>query len=212
MVAECVFVFWVIIWNQLTKNAKKTHVIKEWFPFHEEEVKPKQGLEFSNLEECEKFYKSYAHYAGFSVRKSRFKKTKDGSHKFKYYVCSKQGFRQTSTNVNTNQKVKLTRDGCNAMVGFKRMNNTRYTLLKFQEGHTHLLAPPKKHHMLNLNRGVSSAHRTLFKSHTCANVGHSKAHRIIKEQVGGFENVGYSKQNVKNFQTDLKAFINDFVA
>jgi len=33
---------------------------------------------------------------------------------------------------------------------------------------------------------VSSVHRTLFKSLTCANIGPSKAHRIIKEQVGGF--------------------------
>ena len=31
----------------------------------------------------------------------------------------------------------------------------------------------------------------------------------MKEQVGGFENVGYSKQDLKNFQRDLKAFIMD---
>ncbi|KAJ8444809.1 hypothetical protein Cgig2_034044 [Carnegiea gigantea] len=54
------------------------HVIKEWLPFCEEELKPKQGLEFSNLEECEKFYKSYAHHMGFSVRKSSFKQGKEG--------------------------------------------------------------------------------------------------------------------------------------
>ena len=53
-----------------------TYVIKEWLPFYEEELKPKQGLEFSNLEECEKLYKSCAHHVGFSVRKSSFKKGK----------------------------------------------------------------------------------------------------------------------------------------
>jgi len=35
----------------------------------EEELKLREGLEFSNLEEYEKFYKSYAHHVGFSVRK-----------------------------------------------------------------------------------------------------------------------------------------------
>jgi len=59
---------------------------------------------------------------------------------------------------------------------------------------------------------VSSVHRTLFKSLTCANIGHSKAHHIIQEQVGGFQNVGCSKQELKNFQRDMKAFIKDFDA
>ena len=54
-----------------------TQVIKEWTPFCEEELKPKEGLEFASLEECEKFYKSYAHHVGFSICKSTSKKTKE---------------------------------------------------------------------------------------------------------------------------------------
>jgi len=65
------------------------HVIKEWLPFCEEELKPKQGLEFGNLEECEKFYKSYTHHVGFSVHKSSFKKDKEGLQKYRHFVCSK---------------------------------------------------------------------------------------------------------------------------
>jgi len=65
--------------------------------------------------------------------------------------------------VNTNRKLKLTGEGCNAMVGFKRVNNVIYKLFKFHESHTHLLANPGKHHVLNSNRSVSSVHRTLFK-------------------------------------------------
>ena len=101
------------------KCKSPTHVVKEWMPICEEELKPREGLEFANLEECEKFYKSYAHHVGFSIRKSTSKKTKEGAHKYKYYVCSKQGFRRSSTNVNANRKVKLTREGCNAMVGLE---------------------------------------------------------------------------------------------
>ena len=64
----------------------------------------------------------------------------------------------------SSRKVKLTREGCNAMVGFKRVNNGKYVLFKFHEGYKYELATPRKQHMLNSNRGVSSVHITLFKS------------------------------------------------
>ena len=105
-----------------------THVIKKWFPFCKEDLKPKQGLEFSNLEECEKFYKSYAHHIGFTVHKSSFTKGKEGIKKYRYFVCSKQGFKQTQANVETNQKVKLTTEGYNAMIGFRTVSYTHLTL------------------------------------------------------------------------------------
>jgi len=71
------------------------HVVKELIPICEEELKPREGLEFANLEESENFYKSYAHFIGFSIRKSSSKKTTEGVHKYKYFVCSKQGFRHS---------------------------------------------------------------------------------------------------------------------
>jgi len=168
------------------KCKSPTHVVKEWIPICEDELKPREGLQFPNLEECEKFYKSYAHFVGFSIRKSRSKNNNEGVPKYKYYVCSKQGFRQSSTNVKCSRKVKLTREGCNAMVGFRRTSNETYVLFKFHEGHTHEFATPRKRHMLNSNRGVTSVHRTLFKSLACANIGPSKAHRIIKGDTNVF--------------------------
>ena len=95
------------------------------------------------------------------------------------------------------------------MAAFKRTEDGKYVLFRFYEGHTHLLATPKKRHMLKSNARVKSVHRALFKSYTRANVGPSRAHRSMKEQVGGFEHVGCSKQALKNFQRDLKAYIKD---
>ena len=34
-------------------------VIKEWLPVCEDELKPKEELVFADLEECEKFYKTF---------------------------------------------------------------------------------------------------------------------------------------------------------
>ncbi|KAJ8441658.1 hypothetical protein Cgig2_019045 [Carnegiea gigantea] len=101
--------------HQTTETFKSpTRIIKEWAPICEEELKPKEGLEFDNLDECERFYKNYTH--GFSVRKSSCKKNKEGVEKYKYFVCSKEGFKRTLVKVNSNRKVKLTREGCDAMV------------------------------------------------------------------------------------------------
>jgi len=48
-----------------------------------------------------------------------------------------------------------------------------------------------------------------FKSLSCANIGPFKSHRLIKEQMSGFEHVRCSKLDVKNYQRDLKTFIKD---
>ena len=74
-----------------------TKIIKEWVPTCEEVLAPKQGLIFDDLDQCENFYKTYAHRVGFSVRKSSCKKNKEGVEIIKYFVCSKQGFKESST-------------------------------------------------------------------------------------------------------------------
>ena len=127
-----------------------TCVIREWLPFCEEELKPKERFEFPKLDECEKFYKSYAYHVGFSIYKWSSKNGKENVQKYNYYV-----FRIALTNVNPNQKVKLTREGCNAIIGFKRTTNGTFVPFRFHEGRTHLLAIPRKHHMLNSNMGLS---------------------------------------------------------
>ena len=76
--------------------------------------------------------------------------------------------------MNSNRKVKLTREGCQAMVGFRRTKHGKYELFRFHEGHTHVLSTPRKRRMLNSNRGVNSVHQTLFKSLTRANIGTSE--------------------------------------
>jgi len=150
------------------------------------------------LEQCENFYKNYAHHVGFSVRKSFCKKSKDRVEKYKYYVCSKEEFMENSTNVKSKgkdrvQKRKLTREGYNALAAFKRTEDENYVLFKFYEGHIHLLATPKKRHMLKSNSRAKSVHIGLFKSYTYANIGPNSLHRFVKEQVGGFEHNECSK-------------------
>ncbi|KAL2905493.1 Protein FAR1-RELATED SEQUENCE 5 [Bienertia sinuspersici] len=124
-------------------------------------MKSKEGLEFDNLEECEKFYKTYAHHVGFSVHKSSTKiDKKTGLLKYKTFVCAKEGFREAKyASKQKVRNVKLSREGCEALVGFKRTANGKYVVYKFHEGHTHILTTPTKRHMLKSNRGVTSVNR-----------------------------------------------------
>ena len=194
----------VVEHQESDKFKSPTKVIKEWVLAREEELLPKEGLVFDNLQQCENFYKTYPHHVRFSVRNSSCKKNKEGVEKYKYYVFSKEGFIENSKNAKSKGKEKvrnrkLTRDRCNALAAFKRTENGKYVFFRFSEGHTHLLATPKKRHMLKSNSRVKSVHRGLFKSYTRANVGPSRAHRYMKRQVGGFEHVGCFKQALKNF-------------
>ncbi|WCJ35318.1 hypothetical protein M5689_016582 [Euphorbia peplus] len=47
---------------------------------------------------------------------------------------------------------------------------------------------------------------------TKVNVGPVKTFRQAKEIYGGYENIGASKNDFKNFQRDMKAYIYDFDA
>jgi len=69
---------------------QKSYAFCERMDAHcEAKLKSREGLEFANLEECENFYESYAHFNRFSIRQSSPKKTKEGVHKYKCFVCSK---------------------------------------------------------------------------------------------------------------------------
>ena len=54
-------------------------------------IKNKGRIGVCELRRMREILKSSAHHVGFSVCKLRSKKSKEGSHKYKYYVCSKLG-------------------------------------------------------------------------------------------------------------------------
>jgi len=111
--------------QQEVAEHRESDNFKSPMPACEEGFLPKEGLVFDNLEQCENFYESYAHHFGFSVCKSSSKKNKEGVEKFNYYVCSKEGFMENSTNAKSKGKDrvwkrKLTWEECNTLTEFKR--------------------------------------------------------------------------------------------
>jgi hypothetical protein len=138
--------------------------------------------------------------------------------KWKYFLCSKEGFKVgkqiDGLVINENglpkvRKRKLTREGCNAKIVFKRTIEGKYEVAKFYEGHTHALVTPRKKQLLRSARSVSSAHKKLLFSCGNANVGPSKVFQLMKEQVGSYENIGCTQRDIQNYSRDFKELIKD---
>ncbi|KAJ1375574.1 FAR1 DNA-binding domain, partial [Sesbania bispinosa] len=118
--------------------------LEEWVPKCDEEIKPVVGKVFDTLEQGGDFYQRYAHTAGFSVRKATETKDKNGETKWKYFLCSKEGFKLETKEGLTELLVddkklpktrrrKLTREGCNARIVFKRTQEGKYEVVRFHE-------------------------------------------------------------------------------
>jgi hypothetical protein len=186
------------------------NTVEEWIPTCDDKFKPVIGNLFDTLEEGGNFYKRYAHTAGFSVRNSSETKDKYGV-KWKYFLCSREGFKIeknvvlpeliiSENSLPKSRKRKLTREGCNAKIAFKRTIDGKYEIAKFYEGHTHALVTPKKKQFLRSARNVSKVHKNLWFSCKRASVGTSKSYELMKEQVGSYENIGCTKRYPKLFK------------
>ena len=99
-----------------------------------------------------------------------------------------------------------TREGCQAHILLTSTDNRKFEIIKFHEGHVHPCA-----HLVggSLNGNVSFVHKDMVCKYTRPNVGSSKVYHILKEQVGGCENISCMLKDLQNYHRDLKALIKD---
>ena len=127
---------------------------------------------FDTLKDVEKFYKSYAHEVGLSVRVGQHKK---GNKEIliKRYYCSREGYRKETVTNDTDESgekrkahnVMETRCGCQAHIVVK-LGSDKYRIISMVEEHSHGFVSPDKRHLLRSNRRVSErAKSTLFNCH-----------------------------------------------
>lgn len=168
------------------------YTLQGWVPKCDQQLKPVVGNVFDTLEEGNNFYTTYALEVGFNICRSIEVKYKDGEIKFKYYVCSRQGFKEENRRTISvmlvdekrmpkTRRRKETREECNAKIVFKRTTDGKYKVFQFYEGHKHALATPTKKQFLKSARNVNNVHKNLLLCFDKANVGPSKAYQIMKE-------------------------------
>ncbi|XP_057520976.1 protein FAR1-RELATED SEQUENCE 5-like [Amaranthus tricolor] len=182
-----------------------------WIPHCEFDKKPFVGMAFENLEKALDFYGKYAEICGFDIRSSTTYKKK-GIVFLKYFVCSREGIikpkPKKSADVVARYKRSTKRIGCKARLILKYdIAKRTYHVLKFEEAHNHCLVNPTSRQFLLGNRKMTLLHKNFISKNARVNIGPVKSFRLFKENVGGYENVGVTMQDFKNFHRDLKAYI-----
>ncbi|KAK1257046.1 Protein FAR-RED IMPAIRED RESPONSE 1 [Acorus gramineus] len=156
------------------------------------------GMPFDSLEEAEKFYVNYAKISGFSVRKSSTKyRNNDGAKELylRDFVCSKEGFKKSSTIKQTRGHVRL---GCKAKISLMK-DGERWKVHSLVEGHSHVLCTPRKTHLLRSHREVTNAQKSLIDTFRGANVSTAQTMSILGMDSGGYEEVGCTERDIRNY-------------
>ena len=105
------------------------------------------------------------------------------------------------------RNIKISRCGCEAMMGLKRQDDNKYEVVQFVQSHTHQLVSPSKRHLIRSNREVTSDLRNKLFTCSKALLGTSKTFRLLSIEKGGPENIGCTKRDLQNCQRDFKAAI-----
>lgn len=208
---------------------------KLWFPIVPDSFKPKIGSVFNSYDHCFSFYESYAEVSGFDAKKSSQNCFEDGSVKYKVYRCNKSGFsnklavdtlkvvpepvvepivehsrkRKKRVKKVSNRKSSSIKTGCDASLRCKFLKG-KCVITKFFEGYNHkLLSESNKNQMLKKRRLDFDDMQHLHDLSSRSNIGPTIAHRLKCDLSGGFDMVGPSSLDYKNFKRDMNRFVGE---
>ncbi|KAL2922991.1 Protein FAR1-RELATED SEQUENCE 5, partial [Bienertia sinuspersici] len=182
----------------------------EWISSCSSHLKPVVGMRFNILQQGISFYENYARVSGFHTRLYSTKRRKsDEKISLKYCVCNKEGFRETPRlQSNSKKKRPITTMGCNASITIKLIDDQEnYVIFSFHEGYTQPLTTPNSAHHTKQSRNLTLAHKKYIMDNSRANIGATKSYKLIKEHMGGYQNMATSVTDFKNFQTDIRKHI-----
>ncbi|KAK9931792.1 hypothetical protein M0R45_019056 [Rubus argutus] len=157
------------------------------------------GKTMCNEDEAYKFYNSYATRIGFSVRKGKNRRDAQNVVRQINFLCSKEGFQEDGDPSETKKTNRLdTRTGCKAMIRFT-LEDEMWKVSHFHAEHNHDFAKPEERPFLRSNRRISDAHKGVIKTMFGAGIRTTKTYSYLAEEVGGSQNVGFTKRDCYNF-------------
>jgi len=135
---------------------------------------------FDTVEDYLEFYKRYTVYVGFSIRSGPSWKNKAGK-SWNQYVCSKVGFHRpakmpeiATVAVETmpqardgpergklRRKRVERREGCQAHILLRSIDDGKFEIIKFHEGYVHPLCTPSRRQFLTSDSNVRSVHKDM---------------------------------------------------
>ncbi|XP_039130859.1 protein FAR1-RELATED SEQUENCE 5-like [Dioscorea cayenensis subsp. rotundata] len=177
----------------------------EYITDYQEDIslKPYVGMVFDSVDEACEFYNSYAYRKGFSVRKGAIRKSeKDGSIIGRRLYCSKEGYREERFKKNEANKKKHrgeTRCGCNARLLVNKGIDGSWIVSMFVEEHNHILATPRKCHLLPSHRRIDESQRGLIDKMSQSGIRTNLMMKYFSEESQGSQNVGFIELDARNY-------------
>lgn len=199
--------------SKLVISPNLTHY---WVPNCDDSYKPHVGQCFSSFETAFHFYEEYGRRCGFDVRRSTRKKSNKGDVLLRYYICHREGFGDVKSKISDDidddenskkgRKMMFSRCGCNANLRLRLLgkDGNGVCVYKFVEKHNHKLVDPEGRHFLKSGREMSLGQKSFAFDASKVKIGASQAHELMKELVGGYENVGATVRDFRNWSRDLK--------
>ncbi|VFQ69176.1 unnamed protein product [Cuscuta campestris] len=157
-------------------------------------------------------------FDSFDIRKSTNLKV-SGVVVWRYVVCNREGHKHFASTCNkpthddgdlpkAKQRRRISnRVDCKARVAFRLTGGVGYSISSFIESHKHPMMSLQSRPFLKINRNLEIGHKKFMLNCAKASIGPMKSYRLFKESVGGFNNVGATAIDFKNFKRDLKAYI-----
>ncbi|XP_074285013.1 protein FAR1-RELATED SEQUENCE 5-like [Silene latifolia] len=104
------------------------------------------------------------------------------------------------------RKYTVKRVGCKAHVRLF-MKNGVLVIDRFHMGHNHELVSSEDRQFQKMSRNIEDFHKYLIMYNSRLRIGATRTYNMYKELVNGFENIGASLTDFKNFHRDKKCFI-----
>nr|XP_017245299.1 PREDICTED: protein FAR1-RELATED SEQUENCE 5-like [Daucus carota subsp. sativus] len=101
----------------------------------------------------------------------------------------------------------FTRCGCPAMIVVKHTKGSIYEITSFIEQHNHRFASADGKKFLKANRSMTVAHQNFAFDCSKVRIGPARAFGLMKEFVGGYDQIGATVVDFKNWNRDLKNII-----
>ncbi|XP_076882309.1 protein FAR1-RELATED SEQUENCE 5-like [Bidens hawaiensis] len=183
--------------------------------------RPVKGMRFSSIDQAFDFCCEYAKKDGFGARKGG-SYVHGGVLKTKYFTCCKEGHKpakmydskgdcnESSKPYYKRRKRPTIRCGWRAHIQLKSVDGYFFEVDDFVEGHNHILvADSDMQFVLSAGKLTHVQEEAIYELSNM-NLGPVKAFNLMRTQYGGFEKVGATKDDCKNFKQGLNFYIGEY--
>ncbi|KAH6796316.1 hypothetical protein C2S51_037302 [Perilla frutescens var. frutescens] len=169
------------------------------------------GFKRQSFQEMYELYCLHAREVGFSVRKNTQRNNSTGVVIEKYYVCSSERLKKSSTlSTLSGEKTKrkrtrnITRTDCKASLRVKRGRDGLLEVIEHIEEHNHELSRKEWSHMHKSHRSITRDKADLIQNMISSGMRANDSYRYMVKEAGGEHMVGHTIKDHQNFVNRMK--------